>query len=195
MKQQLLYVFQEGDTMNEENHFHFVCTRDEARIMIGYHSFYWVSNCGCREGGSGCSRSRLDVCLFFDPEMGGTGSGLKEVDRDFVEGILKEAEEKHLVNRPFRYEDDKTRIQGICFCCDDCCYYFTEGGSGSCGKGVFIEKTDRGSCTGCGACVEVCYFGARTLRGGSLEISRDTCYGCGLCVDVCSQGCIEMVKR
>ncbi len=181
--------------MNEEEHFHFVCTRDEAMTMIDHHSLYWVSNCGCRESGSGCSRSRMDVCLFFDPEMGGTGSGFKEVDRNSVESILKEAEETHLVNRPFRYEDDKTRIQGICFCCDDCCYYFVEEKSELCGKGAFIEKTDKKSCSGCGACTEVCYFGARTLREGSLEVSRDACYGCGLCVDVCSQECIEMVKR
>jgi ferredoxin len=180
--------------MDDEDYFHFVCTREEARTIIDHHSLYWVSNCGCREGGSGCSYSRMDVCLFFDPEMGGTGSGLKEVDRNFVEGILKEAEETHLVSRPFHYEDDKTRIQGICFCCDDCCYYFIEGNE-LCGKGTFIEKTDSKSCIGCGACVEACSFGARTLREGRLEILRDACYGCGLCVDVCNQESINMVKR
>ena len=136
----------------------------------------------------------MDVCLFFDPAMGGTGSGFKEVDRTFVETILKEAEKTHLVARPFRYEDDKTRVQGICFCCDDCCYYFKTG-SELCDKGAFIEETDSESCIACGACVDVCYFGARTLRDEHLEIVREACYGCGLCVDVCSQGSIEMVKR
>lgn len=58
--------------------------------------------------------------------MGGTGSNFNKVNKEFVEGILQKAETTHLVTRPFRYEDNKTRIQGMCFCCDDCCYYFTE---------------------------------------------------------------------
>lgn len=180
--------------MNEELHFHFVCSRDEARNIVDQHSRYWVSNCGCRENGPGCSRSRMDVCLFFDTEMGGTGSGFREVDREFVEGILKEAESSHLVTRPFRYEDDKARIQGICFCCDDCCYYFRES-SEPCDRGTLIENTDMGVCNNCGACVEVCYFGARTIAKDRLEVIRTNCYGCGLCLDVCPVSCIRMEKR
>ena len=65
--------------MNEELHFHFVCTREEAREIIDQHNRFWVSNCGCREGRSGCKRSRMDLCLFFDTQMGGTGSNFREV--------------------------------------------------------------------------------------------------------------------
>lgn len=176
-----------------EEHFHFVCTRDEARDIIDQHDKYWVSNCGCRESGPGCNRSRMDVCLFFDTQMGGTGSNFREVDREFVESILKEAEDTHLVTRPFRYEDDKTRIQGICFCCDDCCYYFAKP-SAEVDKGVYIEKTND-DCTNCGTCVDVCYFDARTMEDDTLKIIRDNCYGCGLCVEVCPETCIHMVKR
>ncbi|MGD2247921.1 MAG: 4Fe-4S binding protein [Candidatus Methanofastidiosia archaeon] len=179
--------------MNEA-HFHVVCTRDEARKIIDNHKKYWVSNCGCRESGPGCNRSRMDVCLFFDTHMGGTGSNFKEVDNTFVEGILQEAETTHLVTRPFRYEDDKTRIQGICFCCDDCCYYFTES-QNQCDKGVLIEQTDINSCEQCGQCVTVCYFGARKIFDDTLEINQENCYGCGLCTDVCPAECIQMVKR
>lgn len=181
--------------MNEEVHFHFVCTRDEAREIIGSQNKYWVSNCGCREGGSGCKRSRMDVCLFFDTQMGGTGSNFREVDREFVEGILTEAEDKHLITRPFRYEDDKTSVQGICFCCDDCCYYFTEESPEPFDKGMFMEKTDMEDCTHCAACVEVCSFDARKMENDNLEVIQDNCYGCGLCIDVCPTDCIQMVKR
>lgn len=179
----------------DELHFHFVCTRDEAREIIDQQNMYWVSNCGCRESGSGCTRSRMDVCLFFDTQMGGTGSNLREVDREFVEGILTEAETTHLVPRPFRYEDDKTRVQGICFCCEDCCYYFVEKPPDSFDRGSYIEKTDADSCTHCGVCTEVCYFDARTMGEEKLEVFRDNCYGCGLCIDVCPVPCIQMVER
>jgi len=176
-----------------DKHFHVVCTPDEASTIIGEHAQYWVSNCGCREE-KGCNRSRIDVCLFFDTQMGGTGSHFREVDQEFVEGILKEAEDTHLVARPFRYQDDKTRIQGICFCCDDCCYYFVEPSAEPCDKGAYIEKTND-ECTHCGSCVDVCYFDARTLKDDTLAINRDNCYGCGLCVEVCPADCIHMVKR
>ena len=181
--------------------FFYISTREEARAIIDAQDKYWVSNCGCRENGPGCKRSRMDLCLFFDDqEMQGTGSDFQEVNREFVEGILKEAEEKHLVTRPFRYEKDRTRDQGICFCCDDCCWYLThlDEEEGACDKGRFIEKTDMEACTHCGECEDVCYFGTRKMIDGKLAINPEGCYGCagcGLCLDVCPADCIEMVSR
>lgn len=188
-------------TDNPEPSFHYICTRKEAKEKIGAHERFFISNCGCREGGPGCERSRMDVCLFFDDaEMQGTGSGWKEVDRAFVEGILVEAAEKHLVTRPFRYNEDRIRDQGVCFCCDDCCGYF-KGDEWGCDPGIYIEQTDMNACTLCGECEKVCYFGARKIIDGKLEITReknDECYGCagcGLCLDVCPEDCIRMVER
>jgi Pyruvate/2-oxoacid:ferredoxin oxidoreductase delta subunit len=178
-----------------EPSFHYIATRQEGREKIDAHERFWVSNCGCREGGPGCKRSRIDVCLFFDDqEMTGTGSDWKEVDREFVEGVLKEAEEKHLVTRPFRYDKDRTRDQGICFCCDDCCGYF-HGDTWPCDKGKFMEKTDMDDCTLCGDCEDVCYFNARKMVNGKLAVNQEVCHGCGLCTDVCPEDCIEMVER
>ncbi len=199
--------------------FHYVCTHEEAKKKIADHDIFWVSNCGCREGkkgeegeegeegGEGCKRSRMDLCLFFDDkEMTGTGTGWKKVDRAFVEGILKEAKEKHLVARPFHYNEDREHDQGICFCCDDCCAYF-QGDEWGCDPGKYIEQTDMEACTHCGECVSVCYFKARNIVDGMLQVTREKkeggygrygcygCYGCGLCSDVCPVGCIEMVPR
>lgn len=190
--------------------FHYVCTYDEAKKKIDDHETFWVSNCGCREGkkveegGEGCKRSRMDLCLFFDDkEMTGTGTGWKKVDRDFVDAILKEAKEKHLVTRPFHYNEDRQHDQGICFCCDDCCAYF-KGDEWGCDPGKYIEKTDMDACTHCGDCVSVCYFKARNIVDGMLQVTRekkegcyggDGCAGCGLCVDVCPAHCIGLVGR
>jgi Pyruvate/2-oxoacid:ferredoxin oxidoreductase delta subunit len=129
--------------------------------------------------------------------MQGTGSDFHEVDREFVEGILAEAEEKHLVTRPFRYEKDRTRDQGICFCCDDCCWYLThlDEEAGACDKGRFIQQTDMDACTHCGDCVDVCYFKVRKMMDDELQVTHDKCAGCGLCFDVCPADCIEMVPR
>ncbi len=182
----------EGDGLQ----FHYVATREDAEELIARAERFWVSNCGCREKGPGCQRSRLDLCLFFDPQMGGTGSDFHEVDREFVAGLVKEAEDNHLVVRPFRYDEDRTRTQGICLCCDDCCYYLRgEEELAECDKGRYIARTDKDACASCGTCVELCYFGARALDDAVLAVNDDRCYGCALCLDVCPEGCISMAER
>ncbi|MBN2379398.1 4Fe-4S binding protein [candidate division WOR-3 bacterium] len=183
-------------TNDPEPTFHYVCTRAQAVEKINEHDRFFVSNCGCREGNEeGCKRSRVDVCLFFDDkEMTGTGTGWKEVDRAFVDGILKEAQEKRLVYRPFHYAKDRTHDQGVCFCCDDCCAYF-HGDEWGCDPSDYIEKTDMDSCTNCGECEAVCYFGARKMVEGQLKVNCEKCAGCALCIDMCPENCIRMVER
>ena len=170
---------------------HYVATREEARRLISKHKKFWVSNCGCREGKGTCGRSRMDVCLYFNRNFPSTGSHRKSITNAGVEAILDEAEAKHLVARPFRNEQDPGITDGICFCCDDCCSYFLNPAE-KCDKGAYRESTDMNKCTHCGACVDVCYFNARTMKHDKLVINPDNCYGCGLCLDVCPEDCIQM---
>ncbi|MCK5051457.1 MAG: hypothetical protein KAS53_06960 [Candidatus Cloacimonetes bacterium] len=181
--------------MNDSNiPFHYVCTRDEAIELSKKFDEFWVSNCGCRETGNGCERSRIDVCLFFKEYKEGSGSNFHKVQKEFLEELFKEAEEKHLVTRPFRDSEDMTKTAGICFCCDDCCEYLKTQND-LCDKGTLIEKTDLNKCTDCELCVAVCYFKARKMEDNKLVIEQDNCYGCGLCIDVCAVDCIKMVQR
>ncbi len=173
---------------------HYVSTREEFKEILDKHDRFWVSNCGCREGNeAGCKRSRKDVCLMFRGDIDSSGSGKKEVTRADVDAIMYEAEEKHLVTRPFR-NDDRTDVDGSCFCCDDCCAYFLVPEE-KCDKGSFIETTTPEKCTDCGACVDVCHFKARKMVDDRLMVVRENCYGCGLCRDVCPTNCIEMFPR
>jgi Pyruvate/2-oxoacid:ferredoxin oxidoreductase delta subunit len=173
---------------------HYVCTREELRTVIDAQKRFWVSNCGCREGKEGgCKRSRMDVCLMFADVEGSSGTGKREISRADVDAIMREAETKHLVTRPFRNEA-RTETEGSCFCCDDCCGYFN-GDEYKCDKGAFIEVTEQEECADCGACVDVCYFKARTMVDDKLAVDREKCFGCGLCRDVCPTNCIEMSAR
>lgn len=174
---------------------HYVCTHDEAKELIKKYNKFWVSNCGCREGNEkGCQRSRIDVCLSFTESDEASGSDKKPADRVFAEGIMKEAQTKNLVTRPWR-SDDRTKTEGICFCCDDCCGYFVTPDKYACDKGKYIEKTDMEECTDCSECEPVCYFKARKMNNGELKVDREACYGCGLCTLNCPIECITMVKR
>ena len=76
--------------------------------------------------------------------------------------LLDIARSSHLVARPYRNET-RTDADGICFCCDDCCDYFLNPEE-VCDKGDQIAVTDYTLCNGCGDCVEVCYFKARTME-------------------------------
>jgi len=172
---------------------HYVCTHEKAQEVINARNQFWVSNCGCRESRKKCARSRMDVCLMFNPDDPGSGSGKKEVSRAEVMGILQEAQNKHLVARPFRNET-RTDTDGICFFCDDCCGYFLEPAE-RCDKGELIAETDLHLCSQCGDCVEVCYFKARKLNEDKLTTENELCYGCGLCIAVCPEDCIQMVCR
>jgi len=172
---------------------HYVCTLAQAQELVADHTQFWVSNCGCRESRPGCARSRLDLCLMFDPNDPGSGTGKHEVSLTAVQDIVQEAQEKRLVPRPFR-DQTRTVTDGICFCCDDCCGYFIDQDE-VCDKGGLIAETDFGICDNCGDCVEVCYFKARTMDGAELKVADEQCYGCGLCVDNCPSSCIQMVAR
>jgi electron transfer flavoprotein alpha subunit len=46
-------------------------------------------------------------------------------------------------------------------------------------------------CTGCGACLNACPFGAIETRDGKAYVT-EVCRACGQCVDVCPVGAIEM---
>lgn len=180
---------------NAERAFHFVCTREQAWKLVREHDRFWASNCGCRENRQiGCQRSRMDMCLIFRDDIGASGTGKREVDVDDVKEFFREAAEKHLVTRPYRDEETRTRVDGICFCCDDCCGYFHDAEE-VCDQGDLIEKTAMDDCTHCGICAEVCYFGARQIKAGELVVDQQKCYGCGLCADVCPAECVRMVAR
>ncbi|MDI7275377.1 MAG: 4Fe-4S binding protein [Anaerolineae bacterium] len=179
--------------MTEAN-MHYVCTRQEAREILARQDRFWLANCRCREE-RGCSRSRLELCLSFTPGVTSTPGGEREVSRQEVEAILREAEEKHLVMRPFRDEKTRTSTVGFCVCCDDCCGYFLHPDQYQCDKGAFVQQTDLSACTDCGDCAGVCYFGARHMVDGALALEADACYGCGLCLDVCPADCISLVRR
>ena len=174
---------------------HYVATMEEAAKLIKDHKEFWVCNCGCREERGKCARSRIDVCLFFGTDRDFSGSDGHKISRLEAEGILREAIDKSLVARPFRNEKKHDQLDGICFCCDDCCGFFLGPEDEECDKGKLIEHTEMADCTSCGVCVESCYFKARVMEGDQLQVITGNCYGCGLCVDTCPTGCIEMVPR
>lgn len=50
-------------------------------------------------------------------------------------------------------------------------------------------------CTACGACRDVCAYGAPRILGGSALVFSELCHGCGLCSTVCPTGAMREVPR
>ncbi len=57
----------------------------------------------------------------------------------------------------------------------------------------------RGDCTGCGACLARCRFGAilggAAAGAGGFSVDPIACEGCGACVDGCPEGAIDFPER
>lgn len=61
--------------------------------------------------------------------------------------------------------------------------------------GGMKARLDGDLCTGCGACVSVCRFGAITMRdGGAHGIDAVACEGCTACARICPVGAIGMER-
>ncbi|MDY6985571.1 MAG: 4Fe-4S binding protein [Candidatus Thermoplasmatota archaeon] len=51
-------------------------------------------------------------------------------------------------------------------------------------------KVDEDRCTGCGACINACPFGAISMMGSKAKIEEDLCRGCMICARYCGEGAI-----
>ena len=53
-------------------------------------------------------------------------------------------------------------------------------------------RSDR--CTGCGACLEICRFGAIRREDGRCQVVEYACEGCGVCCHVCPEQAVSLVE-
>ena len=65
-----------------------------------------------------------------------------------------------------------------------------------CDPSRFSPVVDDGVCTGCGACVDRCWFDAMTMDATAAMATVDTerCLGCGQCAVGCPEGAITMAE-
>ena len=50
-------------------------------------------------------------------------------------------------------------------------------------------------CTGCGICVDMCAFGALSIKNSKAIVDEATCSLCGACVNACPKGAILLVDN
>ena len=161
---------------------------EEARALA-------VVNCTCRMLHGDCGKP-VEVCIQTDKAADYTlerGTG-REITKDEAIEILKLCEEENLVHT---VSNSRSGGNIICNCCDDCCVnwpgavkYDTKFAAPS----RFTASIDPAQCTGCGVCLDRCYFEAIVMDGEKeiAVISEENCMGCGLCLVACEFNALSL---
>lgn len=109
--------------------------------------------------------------------------------------ILIEEDQRGHVHHAFFKDAMLGRFYAICNCCSCCCAALQaqRNGTPMLASSGYIANVDGSLCIQCGACLEVCNFGAIK---NDMEISIDEikCMGCGVCVSHCSTNAIAMKR-
>ncbi|MCK4512237.1 4Fe-4S binding protein, partial [bacterium] len=171
-----------------------------ARILDTARS-WGVRDCICRVQqkfiGKGCDHT-VENCLVFSPAAGAfeDSDATRPVSRDEAQQILSRAADEGLVHSTMNQRD---QIYYICNCCTCCCGVMR--GVAEFGVPTAIARSDfrvsvsEDRCTGCGACVRRCQFGALSKEGDLCVVDYARCVGCGVCVSACSVEAMVMERR
>lgn len=108
-----------------------------------------------------------------------------------------EARRGHVHTAYFK-ESAAGRFYAICNCCKCCCGgidAMVRWGVPMVASSGYLAEVAEDRCVGCGACAEVCPFGALTLEeGGAPRIDGERCMGCGVCAGRCAAGALALVR-
>ncbi len=160
--------------------------------------FIALADCMCRALARRCDRP-LDVCLYLGAfaERNVARGRARKVSLDEARAAVERADENGLVH--LTLYNEHREVFAVCSCCECCCHdlYLLKGRGRTdlVARSEYVAVTDRDPCLHCGACVDRCVFGARTLDAGRMVYAADRCYGCGLCVSVCPVGATGMEER
>jgi NAD-dependent dihydropyrimidine dehydrogenase PreA subunit len=168
---------------------------EDVRQMIEEAETIAVTNCTCRLTARKCDRP-VEICLQIGKAGEYTidrGSG-REIGKEEALSLLRKAEEAGLIHTTMNRAED---THFICNCCNDCCMTFPmliNRKLNLCDPSRFAATIDEELCSGCGDCVERCYFGGMAIDDETnvAVVDAEACMGCGLCQVVCPEGAITL---
>jgi len=159
-----------------------------------------VGPCRCRGTHHGCNHPlETDIVIRTGVEAWSRAfpHDYRLIGKQEAKGIVEECRRQGLwqmvfVHCPVNQENEYV----ICNCCTcGCVPYILNRELGQRAypllKGKWASVTDPARCTGHGACVAACPFGARALQDSKAQLVSP-CFGCGLCVDACPERAIAL---
>lgn len=160
-----------------------------------------VRDCICRVQqnliGKGCEHT-VENCLVFAPMPGvfDHSDEIRTITREEAGRILARAADEGLVHSTMNQRD---QLYYVCNCCTCCCGIIR--GVAEFGVPTAVARSDfrvtieEDRCTGCGACVRRCPFGALSKDGDVSVADYVRCVGCGVCVSACPAEAMSMERR
>jgi ferredoxin len=119
----------------------------------------------------------------------------KEIAADEALRIIRMTTARGDIHQVFYFQDGARPFE-LCNCCTCCCFPLREAKEKDdyaeqlrCG---YVAATDAALCTGCGSCLESCFFEARQLEDGVLHLIEERCFGCRRCVAACPEDAIRI---
>lgn len=152
----------------------------------------YLNNCDCKSLTGDCGLP-VRTCITYKNGINTFADrGLSErIDVEKAKQIIIEADKAGLMHT--------CNPNGICNCCDDCCYMF-RGQRLMDSYAVwpitdYILSFNEEACVGCGLCVKRCRMKVFHKDGKKITADTTHCAGCGLCVNTCPKKALTLIGR
>jgi ferredoxin len=181
---------------------HPMITDDAVRLLEAQETAVAIGPCRCRLAHAGCTH-RLETDMVIRTGTAAFTAAFPKQYRaiDKIEGarLLREFAGEGLWHMVFLHCPSGAGYNEyvICNCCTCGCVpfmlnrFFGQDGFPLV-RGEHVAATDAANCRGCGDCLAVCPWEARTLRDGRAAVDLDRCFGCGLCARACRNGGVSL---
>jgi electron transport complex protein RnfB len=173
---------------------------ESAAQIIENAKSWGVTDCICRVQkkliGEPCSHP-IDVCMILSQSDGAfdNSKSIRTLTKEEALATLDRAADAGLVHSVSNYQED---FWYICNCCTCACGILRSmkdfGLANVIARSSFVNQVIEEDCTGCGSCVDFCYFGALSVDL-TAHVNQTRCVGCGVCVDQCPSGALHLVNR
>ena len=152
----------------------------------------YLNNCDCKSLRGDCGLPRRTCITYKNGINTFADRGLSErIDAKKAKEIVIAADQSGLMHT--------CNPNGICNCCDDCCYLFRGqknlNSYGLWPASAYIVEMDSSKCVACGRCVGRCRMNVFTKENRKIYLDADHCVGCGLCVNTCPVQALKLVNR
>lgn len=152
----------------------------------------YLNYCDCRSLTGDCKMPTKTCITYRDGINTFAHRGLSEkIDKERAKEVVKNADKSGLMHT--------VNPNGICNCCDDCCYLFRSqkkrNSTGFWPQSHHIVDIHKDACVGCGLCTRRCHFKVFKKEGKEIQLDVSKCVGCGICATACPAGALEMKGR
>ena len=168
---------------------------EEAERLVAQAGQVYLRECSCRSQMQVCPREKWEVCLLFEHASEKDRQQARVIAADEAVHLIRMTTGRGDIHQLFYFQESARPFE-LCNCCTCCCFPLREAKEkGDYTKLVrcgYVAITDVALCTGCGSCLESCFFEARQLEDGALHLIDERCFGCGRCIANCPEDAIRL---